>query len=81
VADYFVGSLARRGRRLTAWFTVIDVTLPTSYSVPPLEAKGMQRGVVIIIAAIAAGGLFAGLVHGVLVAADVSEPAATTVTA
>jgi hypothetical protein len=39
----------------------------------------MKRSFVIILAALAAGALFAGLVHGVLVAAHVSEPAATTV--
>jgi len=39
----------------------------------------MKRSFVIILATIAAGALFAGLVHAVLVAAHVSEPAATTV--
>jgi hypothetical protein len=39
----------------------------------------MKRSFVIILASLAAGALFAGLVHGVLVAAHVSEPAATTV--
>ena len=39
----------------------------------------MKRTVVIILAAVAAVALFVGLVHGVLVAAHVSEPAATTV--
>ena len=39
----------------------------------------MRRTFAIILAAVAAGALFAGLVHAVLVAAHVSEPAATTV--
>ena len=39
----------------------------------------MKRIFVIILAALAAAALFAGLVHAVLVTAHVSEPAATTV--
>jgi hypothetical protein len=39
----------------------------------------MKQTFVIILAALAAAALFAGLVHAVLVAAHVSEPAATTV--
>ncbi len=39
----------------------------------------MRRTVIIILAAVAAVVLFGGLVHAVLVAAHVSEPAATTV--
>jgi len=39
----------------------------------------MKRTFAIILAAVAAAALFAGLVHAVLVAAHVSEPAATTV--
>ena len=39
----------------------------------------MKRSFVIILGTVAAGALFAGLVHAVLVAAQVSEPAATTV--
>jgi hypothetical protein len=39
----------------------------------------MKRTVAIILAALAAAALFGGLVHAVLVAAHVSEPAATTV--
>ncbi|MEO8623866.1 MAG: DUF6223 family protein [bacterium] len=39
----------------------------------------MKRIFVLVLAALAALALFAGLVHGVLVAAHVSEPAATTV--
>jgi len=39
----------------------------------------MKRTFAIILAAIAAAALFGGLVHAVLVAAHVSEPAATTV--
>jgi hypothetical protein len=53
-----------------------------SHSVPPLldnGRKSMKRTFALILAAIAAAALFAGLVHLVLVAAHVSEPAATTV--
>jgi Family of unknown function (DUF6223) len=39
----------------------------------------MKRTFALILAAVAAAALFAGLVHAVLVAAHVSEPAATTV--
>ena len=39
----------------------------------------MRRTLAVILAALAAVALFAGLVHAVLVAANVSEPAATTV--
>jgi hypothetical protein len=39
----------------------------------------MKRTFLIILAALAAAALFGGLVHAVLVAAHVSEPAATTV--
>ena len=39
----------------------------------------MKRTVVVVLAVLAAAALIAGLVHGVLVAAHVSEPAATTV--
>jgi len=39
----------------------------------------MKRRFVVMFAAVAAGALFAGLVYAVLVAAHVSEPAATTV--
>ena len=39
----------------------------------------MKRAFAIILAAVAAAALFGGLVHAVLVAAHVSEPAATTV--
>jgi hypothetical protein len=41
--------------------------------------KSMKRTFALILAALAAGALFGGLVHAVLVAAHVSEPAATTV--
>jgi hypothetical protein len=43
------------------------------------ETKTMKRTFVLILAALAAAALFAGLVHAVLVTAHVSEPAATTV--
>lgn len=39
----------------------------------------MKRTFVVVIAALAAAALFGGLVHAVLVAAHVSEPASTTV--
>jgi hypothetical protein len=39
----------------------------------------MRRTFAIVLAAVAAAAVFAGLVHVVLVAAHVSEPAATTV--
>jgi len=39
----------------------------------------MKRTLVLVIAALAAAALFGGLVHAVLVAAHVAEPAATTV--
>jgi hypothetical protein len=39
----------------------------------------MKRTFALILAALAAAALFGGLVHAVLVAAHVSEPAATTV--
>jgi len=44
-----------------------------------IERKSMKRTFAIILAALAAAALFGGLVHAVLVAAHVSEPAATTV--
>ena len=43
------------------------------------KTKSMKRTVALILAALAAAALFGGLVHAVLVAANVSEPAATTV--
>src|SRR5262245_64355268 len=42
------------------------------------ERKSMKRTFAIILAALAAAALFGGLVYAVLVAAHVSEPAATT---
>ena len=39
----------------------------------------MNRTFAVILAVVAAAAVFAGLVHGVLVAAHVSEPAASTV--
>src|SRR5258707_12235820 len=41
--------------------------------------KSMKRAFGLILAALVAAALFAGLVHAVLVSAHVSEPAATTV--
>src|SRR6516162_366238 len=43
------------------------------------ERRSMKRTFAIILAALAAAALFGGLVYAVLVAAHVSEPAATTV--
>ena len=43
------------------------------------KTKAMKRSFVLILAVLAAAALFAGLVHAVLVTAQVSEPAATTV--
>src|SRR4051812_46479220 len=43
------------------------------------ERKSMKRTFAIVLAALAAAALFGGLVYAVLVAAHVSEPAATTV--
>jgi uncharacterized membrane protein len=43
------------------------------------ERKSMKRNFAVILAVLAAGALFAGLVHTVLMAAHLSEPAATTV--
>jgi len=48
-----------------------------SYSVE--TRRSMKRAFAIVLAVVAAGGVFAGLVHVVLVAAHVSEPAANTV--
>ena len=44
-----------------------------------MKRRSMKRTLAIILAALAAAALFAGLVHAVLVVAHVSEPAATTV--
>jgi len=43
------------------------------------DEVSMKRGFAIVLAAVAATALFAALVHGVLVAAHLSEPAGTTV--
>src|SRR5438105_15538624 len=54
--------------------------IPKPYPVPQLETRGaMKRTFAMILAALAAAALFGGLVYAVLVAAHVSEPAATTV--
>ena len=50
-----------------------------SHSEAPSSPTGVKRAFVLILAALAAAALFGGLVHLVLVAAHVSEPAATTV--
>ena len=47
--------------------------------VPEGVGFGMKRTLVVALAVLAAAGLLAGLVHAVLVAAHLSEPAATTV--
>src|SRR5437016_11592524 len=44
-----------------------------------MTTDAMKRTFTLILAALAAAALFGGLVYGVLVAAHVSEPAATTV--
>ena len=44
-----------------------------------VKPKSMKRNFALILAALAAAAVFGGLVHAVLVAANVSEPAATTV--
>ena len=49
------------------------------HSENPPGIKSMKRTFALILAALAAAALFGGLVHAVLVAAHVSEPAATTV--
>src|SRR3982751_6894003 len=54
----------------------------TSPMSPPVESRGttcMKRTLSIILAFLAAAAVFGGLVYAVLVAAHVSEPAATTV--
>src|SRR4029453_16434679 len=54
--------------------------IPKPYPVSLLRlAVSMKRTFAIILAAAAAAALFGGLVHAVLVAAHLSEPAATTV--
>src|SRR5207248_8670639 len=56
------------------------VTLPSPTPSHHWRLEGsMKRAFVIIFAAVAAAALFGGLVYAVLVAARVSEPAATTV--
>jgi Family of unknown function (DUF6223) len=47
--------------------------------VPEGVGFGMKRTLVVALAVLVAAGLLAGLVHAVLVAAHLSEPAATTV--
>ena len=47
--------------------------------VPEAVGYGMKRTFVVALAVVAAAGLLAGLVHAVLVASHLSEPAATTV--
>lgn len=59
-----------------------DVTFRSSVPSRPWRLenrKSMKRTFAMILAGLAAAALFAGLVHAVLVAAHVSEPAATTV--
>ena len=46
---------------------------------PEGVGSGMKRTLVVALAVLAAAGLLAGLVHAVLVASHLSEPAATTV--
>lgn len=75
---YVVGALY--GNPIQACWRLCHI--PKAYPVSPLEtrgAKSMKRPFAIILAALAAATLFGGLVYAVLVAAHVSEPAATTV--
>ncbi len=59
---------------------MFHVTFPSPVSSDKLETReSMKRRLAMILAALGAAALFAGLVHAVLVAAHVSEPAATTV--
>src|SRR5262249_51532859 len=60
-----------------AIFRQADVTFRDP--IPSHRWSYMKRTFVLILAALAAAALFGGLVHTVLVAAHVSEPAATTV--
>src|SRR5947207_5096522 len=55
------------------------MTTDASEGTSAAVAQGMKRTVPLVLAALAAAALFAGLVHAVLAAAHVSEPAATTV--
>src|SRR5881394_1753298 len=55
------------------------MTTDASKGTSAAAGKSMKRTFTLILAALAAAALFGGLVHAVLVAAHVSEPAATTV--
>jgi len=62
--------------RLTVGERRSDITVTHPFSI---WRKSMKRTLALILVAAAAAALFGGLVHAVLVAAQVSEPAATTV--
>jgi hypothetical protein len=62
--------------RLTVGERRSDITVTHPF---PIWRKSMKRTLALILVAAAAAALFGGLVHAVLVAAQVSEPAATTV--
>src|SRR5262249_57905856 len=55
------------------------VTLRSPIPSHQWRPESMKRTFAIVLAAVVAAAVFAGLVHAVLVAAHVSEPAATTV--
>src|SRR5438874_2793051 len=55
------------------------MTTDASKGTSAAAGQGMKRTFTLILAALAAAALFGGLVYAVLVAAHVSEPAATTV--
>src|SRR5881396_3457545 len=55
------------------------MTTDASQGTSAAAGQGMKRTFTLILAALAAAALFGGLVYAVLVAAHVSEPAATTV--
>ena len=55
------------------------MTADASKGTSAAAGQGMKRTFTLILAALAAAALFGGLVYAVLVAAHVSEPAATTV--
>src|SRR5213592_2799577 len=55
------------------------MTTDASHGTSAAAGQGMKRTFTLILAVLAAAALFGGLVYAVLVAAHVSEPAATTV--
>ena len=68
--------------RVNKVFAASQCHISKRYPVPPLETRGVkiyETNLRYYLAALAATALFGGLVHAVLVAAHVSEPAAITV--